>query len=92
MVHNSKIQLVFFILKILILIIGIIWMFYWMVLSIGNYINPDPRNLLDMNKYVLYFCIIEGFIGITLCIILYRILSKRNTIIHKYKNNKESRA
>ncbi len=67
-------------------------MFYWMISDIGYYINPDPRNLLDMNKYVLYFCIIEGFIGITLCIILYRILSKRNIINHKDENNEEYRA
>ena len=76
MIHNNKIQIVIYLLKILILLTGIIWMFYEMVLSIEYHINPDPRNLLDMNKYSLWFCIIPGLVGIILSIILYRILKK----------------
>lgn len=76
MINKNIIQNMKYSLKILILLAFIILMFYKAVLNIQYYFNPDPRNLLDMNKYVIWFCIFYCMLGIILSLILYRIIRR----------------
>lgn len=70
------------ILKVLIMLGGFLYFSWGFYQTVDGYFNPDPRNLLNVNNYILWIALI-ALVGIVVFGYQLLITLKRNRIAYR---------